>query len=57
MDLVEHQGGTIGGHYACTLAVVDVVTGWNARMAVPGKSKAVVLGALAVTCSVRVSLG
>jgi hypothetical protein len=31
VDLVEHNGGSTGGHYACTLSVVDVVSGWSAR--------------------------
>ena len=42
VDLVEHNGGSTGGHYACTLSVVDVVSGWSARRAVMGKSQAVV---------------
>jgi transposase InsO family protein len=46
VDLVEHNGRSTGGHYACTLSVVDVVTGWSARRAVMGKSQAVVLQAL-----------
>ena len=46
VDLVEHNGGSTGGHYACTLSVVDVVSGWSARKAVMGKSQAVVLEAL-----------
>jgi hypothetical protein len=55
VDLVEHNGGTIGGHYACQRSVVDVGTGWSARRAVLGKSQAVVLDALTDPCSVRVS--
>lgn len=46
IDLVEHNGSSTGGHYVCTLSVVDVVTGWSARRAVMGKSQAVVLEAL-----------
>lgn len=46
VDLVEHNGSSTGGHYACTLSVVDVVTGWSARRAVMGKSQAAVLEAL-----------
>ncbi len=46
VDLVEHNGGSTGGHYACTLSVVDVVSGWSARRAVMGKSQAVVFEAL-----------
>lgn len=46
VDLVEHNGSSTGGHYACTLSIVDVVTGWTARRAVMGKSQAVVHEAL-----------
>ena len=46
VDLVEHNGGSSGGHYACTLSIVDVVSGWTARRAVMGKSQAAVLEAL-----------
>lgn len=42
VDLVEHNGGSTGGHYACTLSIVDVVSGWSARRAVMGKSQAAV---------------
>jgi transposase InsO family protein len=42
VDLVEHNGGSTGGHYACTLSIVDVVSGWSARRAVMGKSQALV---------------
>ena len=46
VDLVEHNGGSSSGHYAATLTVVDVVSGWSRRRAVLGKSQAVVHEAL-----------
>ncbi|MBW6454459.1 MAG: DDE-type integrase/transposase/recombinase [Trueperaceae bacterium] len=46
VDLVEHNGGSSSGHYAATLSVVDVVSGWSRRRAVLGKSQAVVHEAL-----------
>jgi hypothetical protein len=46
IDLVEHNGGSSSGHYAATLSVVDVVSGWSRRRAVLGKSQAVVHEAL-----------
>lgn len=47
IDLVEHNGGNTSGHYAYTLSVVDVVTGWSRRKAVLGRSQRVVHQALA----------
>jgi len=47
VDLVDHSGGLAGGHYAYTLSVVDVVSGWSRRRAVMGKSQAAVYEALA----------
>lgn len=46
VDLVEHNGGSSLGHFAYTLSVVDVVSGFSLRRAVHGKSQRVVLGAL-----------
>jgi len=46
VDLVEHNDGSSSGHYAATLSVVDVVSGWSRRRAVLGKSQAVVHEAL-----------
>ena len=42
MDQVEHSRGWGAGHYAYTVSVVDVVSGWSARRAGTGKSQAVV---------------
>lgn len=39
IDLVEHNGGNSSGHYAYTLSVVDIVTGWSRRRAVLGKGQ------------------
>lgn len=46
VDLVEHNGGSTTGHYAYTLSVVDVVSGWSRRRAMLGKSQRAVHGAL-----------
>jgi len=46
VDLVEHNGGSTSGHYAYTLDVVDVVTGWSRRRAVLGRSQKAVFEAL-----------
>jgi len=46
IDLVEHNGGSSAGHFAYTLDVVDVVTGWSARRAVLGRGQAGVFAAL-----------
>jgi len=39
VDLVEHNGGSALGHFACTLSVVDIVTGYSRRRAVLGKGQ------------------
>jgi hypothetical protein len=46
IDLVEHNGGDSHGHFAYTLNVVDIVTGYSRRRAILGRAQAVVLGAL-----------
>ena len=46
IDLVEHNGGSSLGHFAYTLTVVDIVSGYSRRKAVLGKSQLVVLKAL-----------
>lgn len=46
IDLVEHNGGNSHGHYAYTLTVVDIVSGYSRRYAVLGRSQAAVLGAI-----------
>ena len=46
IDLVEHNGGSTSGHYAYTLSVVDIVTGYSRRMAFLGRSQSVVFAAL-----------
>lgn len=46
IDLVEHNGGDSSGHYAYTLSVVDIVSGYSLRRAILGKAQAVVLAAL-----------
>lgn len=46
IDLVEHNGGSSTGHYAYTLDVVDVVTGWSRRRAVLGRGQAGVFAAI-----------
>ena len=38
-DLVEHNGGSSLGHYAYTLTVVDVATGYSRRRAVLGRGQ------------------
>ena len=40
MDLVEHNGGSSLGHFAYTLSVVDVVSGYSRRRAVLGRGQA-----------------
>lgn len=42
IDLVEHNGGSSLGHYAYTLSVVDVATGYSRRRSVLGKGQAAV---------------
>lgn len=46
VDLVEHNGGSSQGHYAYTLSVVDVVSGYSRRQAMLGRSQAAVFQAL-----------
>lgn len=46
IDLVEHNGGDSSGHYAYTLSVVDIVSGYSLRRAILGKAQAVVHAAL-----------
>ncbi|WP_201024897.1 DDE-type integrase/transposase/recombinase [Ferroacidibacillus organovorans] len=46
IDLVEHNGGSSSGHYAYTLSVVDIVTGYSRRLAVLGRGQAGVASAL-----------
>jgi hypothetical protein len=46
IDLVEHNGGSSLGHFAYTLTVVDIVTGWNRRKSFLGRGQRVVLRAL-----------
>ncbi|MGE5553513.1 MAG: transposase [Betaproteobacteria bacterium] len=42
-DLVEHNGGQSLGQFACTLTLLDVVTGYSRRRAVLGKGRAPIL--------------
>lgn len=46
IDLVEHNGGSSLGHFAYTLSVVDVVTGYSRRHAVLGRGQAGISDAL-----------
>lgn len=46
VDLVEHGGGASHGHYAYTLTVVDIVSGWSRRRAVLGRGQKGVFEAL-----------
>nr|WP_232796786.1 transposase [Kyrpidia spormannii] len=46
IDLVEHNGGSSSGHYAYTLSVVDIVTGYSRRLAVLGRGQAGIAKAL-----------
>lgn len=48
IDLVEHNGGSSIGHFAYTLTVVDMVTGFSRRRALLGKSQKAVFEALTV---------
>jgi len=43
VDLVEHNGGSSLGHFAYTLTVTDVVTGYTRRRALLGRSQLAVL--------------
>lgn len=51
IDLVEHNGGSTLGHYAYTLNVVDIVSGYSRRRAFLGRSQAVVFQALTLILS------
>ena len=42
IDLVEHNGGSSLGHFAYTISVVDVATGYSRRRAILGKGQAIV---------------
>lgn len=46
IDLVEHNGGSSQGHYAYTLSVVDIVTGYSRRRAILGRGQLAVFQAL-----------
>lgn len=46
IDLVEHNGGSSLGHFAYTLTVVDIVTGYSRRRAILGRSQVAVFQAL-----------
>jgi len=48
-DVLEHNGGSTSGQYACTLSVTDVVTGWSRRYAVLGRGQAAFHEALTKT--------
>ena len=41
VDLVHHCGPTAAGEYMCTLQMIDIATGWSERVAVLGRSYAV----------------
>lgn len=47
VDCLEHNGGTTAGHYAVTVSLTDIVTGWSARHAVLGRSQRAIHAALA----------
>ena len=51
VDLVEHNGGSSLGHFAYTLTVTDVVTGYTRRRAMLGKSQLAVLRELKLIVS------
>ena len=46
IDLVEHNGGSSLGHFAYTLSVVDIVSGYSRRRAVLGRGQAGVFQAI-----------
>ncbi len=46
IDVVCHDGGTVGGEYAYTLTVTDVATGWTENRSVLNKDAKIVLAAL-----------
>jgi hypothetical protein len=47
LDLVAHDGGAAVGHYAQTLDMTDVCTGWTETIAVPNKAQVWVFEAIA----------
>lgn len=46
IDLVQHDGGTNKGDFACTLTLTDVTTSWTELVATPNKAQAHVFAAL-----------
>jgi len=48
IDLVEHNGGSSLGHFAYTLSMTDVVSGYSRRRAILGRGQAAVFGALSL---------
>lgn len=46
IDLVQHDGGTNKGDFACTLTFTDVVTSWTELAATPNKAQVHVFAAL-----------
>lgn len=46
IDLVEHNGGSSLGHFAYTLSVVDIVSGYSCRSAVLGRGQAGIFQAI-----------
>lgn len=46
IDLVQHDGGTNKGDFACTLTLTDVTTGWTELAATPNKAQVHVFAAL-----------
>ncbi len=46
IDLVQHDGGTNKGDFACTLDFTDVATGWTEPAATPNKAQVHVFAAL-----------
>ena len=46
IDLVQHDGGTNRGDFACTLNLTDVCTGWTELYATPNKAQVHVFHAL-----------
>ncbi len=46
IDLVQHDGGTNKGDFACTLTMTDVTTGWTELAATPNKAQVHVFAAL-----------
>lgn len=46
MDLVQHDGGSNQGDFACTLNLTDVATGWTELAATPNKAQVYVFAAI-----------